>query len=112
MVSTEHCLLFILGFDIHIVEAPTDVELDEVLGSTKLRDEFGDQKKGVFVFDCHGVEGSIVPDQVEGTIFFLDEEYQGSHGEFKGLDLSSIQVLFEENVHLLLFYRGQRVHLG
>jgi len=55
----------------HIVEAPTDVELDEVLGSTKLRDEFGDQKKGVFVFDCHGVEGSVVPDQVKGTIFFL-----------------------------------------
>jgi len=39
-----------------------DVKFCEVLGSTELGDEFGDEGKRIPVFDGHGVQHAIVLD--------------------------------------------------
>jgi len=61
-VGAESRLLFISGLDAYIIEAPTDVEFCEVLGSTELRDEFGDERERVSVFDGYGIQRAIVLD--------------------------------------------------
>jgi len=62
MVGTESRLPFISRLDAYIIEAPTDVELCEVLGSAELRDEFRDERERVSVFDGYGVQRTIVLD--------------------------------------------------
>jgi len=61
-VGAESHLPFISGLDAYIIEAPTDTEFCEVLGSTELRDEFGDERERVLVFDGYGVQCAIVLD--------------------------------------------------
>jgi len=61
-VGMESCLPFISGLDAYIIEAPTDVEFCEVLGSAELRDEFRDKRERVSVFDSYGVQHAIVLD--------------------------------------------------
>jgi len=58
----ESRLPFISGLDAYIIEAPTDVEFCEVLGSVELRDEFGDERERVSVFDSYGIQRAIVLD--------------------------------------------------
>jgi len=61
-VGMESRLPFISGLDVYIIEAPTDVEFCEVLGSVELRDEFGDERERVSVFDGYSVQRTIVLD--------------------------------------------------
>jgi len=61
-VGTESCFPFISRLDAYIIEAPTDVKFCEVLGSAELRDEFGDERERVSVFDGYGVQRTIVLD--------------------------------------------------
>ena len=82
----------------HVVEALADIKLGEVLGSVELQDKFGDQRKRILVFDCHSIERAIVLDQTEQTILFLDKKDQSNHGGFRGSNLSSAQVFFEESI--------------
>jgi len=56
-VGTESYLPFISGLDAYIIEAPTDIEFCEVLGSAELRDEFGDERERISVFDGHPCGG-------------------------------------------------------
>ena len=46
----------------HVVEAPADIKLSEVLGPIELQNKFGDQEKGVLVLDCYGIKRAIVLD--------------------------------------------------
>jgi len=62
MVGAESRLLFISGLDAYIIKAPTDVEFCEVLGSAELRDEFGDERERVLVFDGYSIQRAIVLD--------------------------------------------------
>ena len=94
----EYGLPFISGLDVHVVEALADIKLGEVLGSMELQDKFGDQGKRVLVFDCHSIERAIVLDQTEQTILFLNKKDQSNHGGFRGSNLSSAQVFFEESI--------------
>jgi len=75
-ISTEGCLPFISGLDTYVIEIPSDIKLCEVLGSAELRDEFGDEGKGVPVLDGYGVQCAIVLDQPERTILFFNEEHR------------------------------------
>jgi len=56
---------FISGLDTYIIETPSDIKFCEVLGSTELGDELGDEGEGVPVFDSYGVQCAIVLDQLE-----------------------------------------------
>jgi len=61
-IGTEGHLPFISGLDVHIVEPLPDVKFCEVLGSTELGDEFGDEGERISVLDGHGVQHAIVLD--------------------------------------------------
>jgi len=50
-VGAESYLLFISGLDVYVIETPADVKFCEVPGSAELKDEFGDEGKGIFVLD-------------------------------------------------------------
>jgi len=64
-IGSESCLLLISGLNANIVETPTDIQLGKVSGPAELRHEFGDQWERVLVLDHHGVECSIVLNQLE-----------------------------------------------
>jgi len=61
-VGAESHLPFISGLDTHIIEAPTDVEFCEVLGSAELRDEFEDERERVPVLDGYGITNGYLLD--------------------------------------------------
>jgi len=54
-VGAEGCFPFISGLDVYIIETPADVQFCEVLGSTELRNEFGDAGERISVLDGYGV---------------------------------------------------------
>ena len=54
-VGVEGCLPFISRLDAYIIETPADVQFCEVLGSTELRDEFGDERERISVLDSYGI---------------------------------------------------------
>ena len=97
-IGPEGCLLLISGFNADVVETPANVQLSEVSGSAELQYEFGDQWEGVLILDRHGIECSVVLNQPEGAVLFLDEEYRGCHGRFRRTNLPGMQVLFQERV--------------
>jgi len=94
----ESCLPLIFRFDAYIIEAPTDVEFCEVLGSSELRDEFRDERERVSIFDGYSVQCTIVLDQSERTILLLNEEHWGCDRGFGGSDSSSAEVFLQEGV--------------
>jgi len=108
-IGPEGCLLLVSRLDVDIVEAPMNVQLDEVSGSAELRYEFGDEWKGLLILDCHGIECSVVLNQPERAVLFLDEEYWGCHRRFGRANSSGTQILFQERVQLLLFHRRQEI---
>jgi len=93
VIGMEGCLPFISGLDSYVIETPSDVKLCEVLGSTELGDEFGDEGEGVPVLDGYGVQCAIVLDQPERAILLFNEEYWGCDGGLRGSDPSGTQVL-------------------
>jgi len=56
----EDRLPLVSRLNANVVETPTDIQLGEVSSSAELEHEFGDQWKGVFVLDRHGIECIIV----------------------------------------------------
>ena len=65
VIGAEGYLLFISGFDVHIVETLLNVKFCEVLGSAELDNEFGDEWEGVSVLHGYGIQYMVVLDQLE-----------------------------------------------
>jgi len=61
----EGHLPLVSRLDVNIIKTPMDIQLGKVFSSTELGYEFGDQWKGVFVLDCHGIECTVVLNQSE-----------------------------------------------
>jgi len=97
-------LPLVSGLDADVVETSMDIQLGEVSSSMELGYEFGDQWERVFVFDCHGIECTIVLNQSEQAILLLDEKHWSCHGRFERADSSSTQIFLQEGVQLLLFH--------
>ena len=97
-VGVESCLPLISRLDAYIIEAPTDVEFCEVLGSAELRDEFRDKRERVSIFDGYGIQRAIVLDQSERTIFLLNEEHRGCDRGSGGSDSSGAEIFLQEDV--------------
>jgi len=74
-IGLEGHLPLVSRFDVDVVETPVDIQLGKVSSSTELGYEFGDQWKGVFVLDHHGIECMIVLNQSEQAILLLDEKH-------------------------------------
>jgi len=83
-VGTEGCLPFVSGLDTYVIETPLDVKLCEVLGSTELGDELGDEREGVLVLDGCGVQCTIVLDQPERAILLLMKNTGAAMGDLEG----------------------------
>jgi len=64
-IGLEGCLPLVSGLDADIVEIPTDIQVGEVSGSAELRYKFRDKWEGVLILDHHGIEGSVVLNQLE-----------------------------------------------
>ena len=94
----EGSLPLVSRLDADIVETLVNVKLGEVLGSAELRDKLGDQGKRIFILNHHGIKGSIILDQSERTVFFLDEEHQSGYRGFRGSNTSRVQVLLKEGI--------------
>jgi len=97
-VGAESRLPFISRLDAYVIEAPSDVEFCEELGSAELRDEFGDERERVSVLDGYGVQRVVVLDQSERTIFLLNEEHRDCDKGFGGSDSSGVEVFLQEGV--------------
>jgi len=108
----EGSLPLVSRLDADIVETLVNVKLGEVLGSAELRDKLGDQGKRIFILNHHGIKGSIILDQSERTVFFLDEEHQSGYRGFRGSNASHVQVLLKKGIQLLLLHWREGVHLG
>jgi len=75
LIGLEGWLPLVSGLDVDIVETPMDIQLSKVSSSVKLGYEFGDQWEGIFVFDRHGIECTIVLNQSERAILLLDKKH-------------------------------------
>jgi hypothetical protein len=78
----------------------------------KLVDEFRDEGWGVLIFDCEGVQRSVVLYEVKSAILLLDKEDQRCHGRFRGAYSATTEIFVDEHVHFGLFIGGEGVHLA
>ena len=65
----------------------------------------------ISVLNSHGVQHTIVLDQLEQTIFLLNEEHRGCDGGFGRSDSSSTKVFLQESIQLLLLQWRQEIDL-
>jgi len=82
-IGMEGCLPFISGLDTYVIETPSDVKLCEVLGSTELGDEFGDEREGVPVLDSYSIQHMIVLDQLKRAIFLFIKNTGAAMGDLE-----------------------------
>ena len=90
------------------VETPLDIQLGEVFGTSEL----GDEWNWVMVFDCDGVQGSVVLDKSEQAILLLDEEDWRCHWRLGWMNPPSAEVFLKEGIELYLFLWGEQVDLA
>jgi len=62
LVGAEGCLSLISRLDAYIIETPADIQFCEILGSTELGDEFGDERERIFILDSYGIQSTVVLD--------------------------------------------------
>ncbi|KAG5348973.1 hypothetical protein C0989_006810 [Termitomyces sp. Mn162] len=73
-VDPEGSLPFVSLVDAHVVVAPLDVQLSEVLCTLEVIDELGDEGEGVAVLHGHSIKDAVVLGQSEQAILLFDEE--------------------------------------
>ena len=78
-VGKECGLPLVALSDSDIVETPSDIQLSKVLLTLEFCDQLGDEWNRMMVFDCDGVQGSVVLDESERAILLLDKEDWGCH---------------------------------
>src|SRR5882672_340987 len=113
-VCPKGCLPLVSILDSHIVVYPSDVQFGEVLhfGSGHHIEDVGDQGQGVGILHGQHVELTVVLDEVEASVLFLNEEDGGGHGQFGWVYVSALEVLIKELIWLLLLNWCQRVDLS
>jgi hypothetical protein len=50
--------------DTDIIVSPAHIELDEIVCTLEVMDQVINERKGVVIFACDGVEGAVVLDEV------------------------------------------------
>ena len=69
-------------------------------------DEFGDEREGVFVWDCPLVEISVVLNRSELAIFLLYEKEPAGIGRVGPTNSTQSEILLDEFLLFLLFFGG------
>jgi len=111
-VGPEGGLPFVPFLYPDVVEAPSDIQFREVLGSVELRNQFWNQRERVLVFHGHGVQGAVVLYQTEFPILLFNKEDQSGHRGLGGSDPSRLEVFLQKGVQFFLFGGGERVDLA
>ena len=57
-----------------IVETPPHIQFSEIFCSAELSDQLGNEWERIFIFDGDCVQGSVVLDQLETSVFLFDKE--------------------------------------
>ena len=81
-ICSEGSFPLISFLHLDIIEAPPDIQFSEVLGTTKLCDEFRDKGKRILVFNCDRIKGSGVLNELEASILLFDEKDGRCHQGF------------------------------
>jgi hypothetical protein len=76
-VGPERGLPLVSFLHLDVIKAPSDVKFGEVLGASKLIDEFRDEGEWVPVLDHDCIESPVVLHQPESSVFLLDERHRG-----------------------------------
>jgi len=97
-VGLEGGLPFVSFLYPDVVEAPSDVQFREVLGSAELRNQFQNQQEQVLVFHGHGVQRAVVLYQMEFSVLLFNKEDRSSHRRLGGSDLSRFEVFLQKGV--------------
>jgi len=111
-VGPEGGLPFISFIYLDVVEAPSDVQFREVLGSVELRNQFRNQRERVLVFHGHGIQGAVVLYQTEFPILLFNKEDWSSHRGLGGSDPSRLEVFLQKGIQFFLFGGGEQVDLA
>ena len=98
MVGTEGGFPLVPLLHANIIETPTYVQLGEVLHTLEFLYQLRDEQEGVLIFHHDHIEGSVVLDKPEGSVFLLNEEHRRGHGRLRQADASRFQVLLEEDI--------------
>jgi len=111
-VGPEGGLPFVSFLYPDVVEAPSDVQFHEVLGSAELRNQFWNQRERVLVFHSHGVQRAVVLYQTEFPILLFNKEDRSGHWGLGGSDPSRLEVFLQKAVQFFLFGGGEQVDLA
>ena len=92
MVCPEGHLPFITFLDFHIIVSPSYIQFRKVLGlhASNLIYDVWDKGKQIGVLHHYCVELSVVLNEPEFAIFFIDEEDRGCHWGLGGADLTGL----------------------
>jgi len=96
VVGLEGGLPFVSFLYPDVVEAPSDVQFHEVLGSVELRNQFWNQRERVLVFHGHGVQRAVVLYQTEFSVLLFNKEDWSGHQGLGGSDPSRFEVSFRK----------------
>jgi len=111
-VGLEGGLPFVSFLYLDIVEAPSDVQFHEVLGSAELRNQFRNQREWVLVFHGHGIQRMVVLYQAEFSVLLFNKEDRSGHQGLGGLDPSRFEVFLQKGVQFFLFRGREWVDLA
>ena len=111
-VGPEGGLPFVSFLYPDIVEAPSDVQFREVLGSMEFRNQFRNQQEQVLVFHGHGVQRTVVLYQTEFSVLLFNKEDRSGHRGLGGSDPSRFEVFLQKGVQFCLFGGGEQVDLA
>jgi len=97
-VGPEGGLPFVSFLYPDVVEAPSDVQFHEVLGSAELHNQFQNQWERALVFHGHGIQCAVVLYQTEFSILLFNKEDQSSHRGLGGSDPSRFEVFLQKGI--------------
>jgi hypothetical protein len=72
--DVECSLPLVTFLDADIVVSPVDIQLGEVARTPKMIYKVGNERKGVDILNCLGVQCPVVLNKPEGPVLLLDEE--------------------------------------
>jgi hypothetical protein len=112
LVSLEGCFPLIFFFYSNIVIPPSNIKFGVVGVIFDFVNDFANQGKGIMVFHSHVIKLLVILNGAKSSTLLFDEEEGGRNRGFRGVDLTSLEIVFEEFVEDLLFVDRKGVSLG
>ena len=111
-VGSEGSLPLVTLFYLDVVETSPNIQFYEVLGSTELGNQLGNEQKWVLVLHSHGVQNVVVLHQTEFAILLFNKEDWGGYRRFGWTNPTRIEIFLEKGILLLLLQGRKWVDLA